>query len=131
MLNLYDVIYKLVNPIVDAYAEHYPSTKEKVYPYAEITFPTAAPNNEYSDLNLLQIDIWDNKSGQVEEIETITDNLVKTILQGKSNQIIKTNDMLIQIYKNNPFRSRLEDSDINIQRRELRFLVKLYERNVI
>ncbi|WP_254904711.1 hypothetical protein [Clostridium tyrobutyricum] len=90
-----------------------------------LTFPNIAPNNEYSDLNQLVIDIWNNKSGQVTEIETITDNLVKAL----NKKIINTGDMLIQIFKDIPFRLKLPDSDINIQRRELRFLVKLYERN--
>lgn len=90
-----------------------------------LTFPNVTENNRYSDLNQLQIDIWNNKSGQVAEIESIADNLVKTL----DKKIVKTNDMLIQIFKDKPFRLKLPDSDINIQRRELKFLVKLYERN--
>lgn len=90
-----------------------------------LTFPNSNPNNEYSDINQLVIDIWDNKSGQVEEIETITDNLVKVL----NKKIINNDDMLIQIFKDNPFRLKLPDPDINIQRRELKFLVKVYERN--
>lgn len=89
-----------------------------------LTFPNIKGNNEYSDLNQLVIDIWNNKSGQVAEIETITDNLVKAL----NKKIINTSDMLIQIFKDNPYRLKLPDSDINIQRRELRFLVKLYEK---
>ncbi|MCH3962690.1 MAG: hypothetical protein LKE46_00210 [Clostridium sp.] len=89
-----------------------------------LTFPNITANNEYSDLNQLQIDIWSNKSGQVAEIEAITDNLVKAL----NKKIINTGDMLIQIFKDNPYRLKLPDSDINIQRRELRFLVKLYEK---
>ncbi len=128
MLNLYDVIYNIINPIVDSYAEHYPSDKKKVYPFAEINFPSVSENNEYSDLNQLYIDIWDNKSGQVKEIETITDNLINAILQGKNTNTVKTTDMLIQFSKDKPFRVKLEDSDINIQRRELRFILKVYGR---
>lgn len=129
MLNLYDEVFYLINPVVDSYAEHYPIDKEteegeKKYPYAEFNFPNVSANNEYSDLNQLQIDIWNNKSGQLEEIETITDNLVKVL----NKKIIKTNNTLIQIFKDKPFRLKLPDSDINIQRRELRFLVKLYEK---
>ena len=90
-----------------------------------LTFPNITANNEYSDLNQLVIDIWNNKSGQVTVIETITDDLVKVL----NKKIINTGDMLIQIFKDTPFRLKLPDSDINIQRRELRFLVKLYERN--
>lgn len=92
-----------------------------------LIFPNVMANNEYSDLSQLQIDIWDNKSGQVEEIETITDNLVMAILQGRNTRNIITNNMVIQIYKDNPFRLKLPDPDINIQRRELKFLAKVYE----
>ncbi|MFL0251408.1 hypothetical protein ACJDT4_13375 [Clostridium neuense] len=93
-----------------------------------LTFPNVTQNNEYSDLNQLVIDVWNDKSGQVEEIETITDNLITAILQGKNTRIIKTENMLVQIYKDNPFRLKLPDPDVNIQRRELRFLIKLYEK---
>lgn len=146
MLSLYTVIYELVSPIVNAYYEHYPGGKEKVYPYAEISFPKVKPNNEYSSLNQLYIDIWDNKSEKVEEIETITDKLVDAIMNGSNTRIIKTDDMFIQInkdktyrldltdtdaniiYKDTIGRLELQDIDENIQRRELRFLIKLYER---
>ncbi|WP_243124386.1 hypothetical protein [Clostridium sp. AWRP] len=89
-----------------------------------LIFPNVSANNEYSDLNQLQIDIWNNKSGQVEEIETIADNLVKIL----DKKIIKTDSMLMQIFKDKPFRLKLPDPVINIQRRELKFLVKLYEK---
>ncbi|WP_254904600.1 hypothetical protein [Clostridium tyrobutyricum] len=44
MLNLYDVIFDIINPVVTAYTEHYPTDKEasengKKYPYAEFNFP--------------------------------------------------------------------------------------------
>lgn len=39
MLNLYDVIFEIINPVVNSYAEHYPIGEEKVYPYAEFNFP--------------------------------------------------------------------------------------------
>ena len=93
-----------------------------------LTFPNITQNNEYSDLNQLVIDVWNNKSGQVTEIETITDNLLTAILQGKNIRNIITNNMVIQIFKDTPHRLKLPDSDINIQRRELRFLIKLYEK---
>lgn len=39
MLNLYDVIFEIINPVVSSYAEHYPIEKTKEYPYAEFNFP--------------------------------------------------------------------------------------------
>lgn len=130
MLALYDIIYGLISPFVDTYADGYPKEKEvqegtKIYPYAEFSFSNSYPGNEYSDLNWLQVDIWDNKSGQVQEIETIADNIYKAL--NKVN--IKTDNVLIQIYRNTPCRLKLADPDVNIQRRELKFIIKTYERN--
>ncbi|ADZ19098.1 hypothetical protein BJV85_000102 [Clostridium acetobutylicum] len=143
------MIYEIVSPIVDSYYEHYPGGKEKVYPYAEISFPKVKANNEYSSLNELYIDIWDNKSEKIEEIENITDKLVQAIMNGLNTRIIKTDNMFIQINKDKTYRLDLTDTDANIiykdttnrlelqdideitQRRELRFLIKVYERKDI
>lgn len=130
MLNLYDVIYAQISSITDVYADQYPVDKlaqeeNIVYPYATFSFPNVLINNEWSDNNIMYIDIWDNKSGQVEEIETITDSIYKALNRVK----IMTEDMFIQIYRDNPFRLRLTDPDINIQHRQLHFIVKVYPKN--
>jgi hypothetical protein len=127
MLDVYTLIYNTLNPICNTYADHYPTTLEqedghKKYPYIEFSFPYAMPNNTFSDNNLLYVDIWDNKSGNIVGIETITDNAEKAL-----NRLQLNNDkMQICIYKNNPCRFPVPDTDINIQRRELRFIVKTY-----
>lgn len=122
MLDLYSQINNVLNPICITYADHYPATLTKVYPYIEFSFQYAMPNNTYSDNNLLYVDIWDNKSGSVVEIETLADKVEKAL-----NRLQINNDkMQICIYKNNPFRFPVPDTDINIQRRELRFIVKTY-----
>lgn len=123
MLNLYKEIYNLVRPIVSTYSEHYPIGKDKIYPYAEINIPNAVPGNEYANLNILQIDIWNNKSGQVQEIESITDSIYNILNKKK----VMTDDMLIQIYRFNPCRLKLDDEDPHIQRRQLKFICKTYE----
>lgn len=124
MLELYKVIEEELKPIVTAYAEHYPTTLEKVYPYVEYTLPYSNPNNTYSDNHLLYVDIWDNKSGSVVEIENITDKIEKAL-----NRLqINNETMQVCIYKNNPCRFPVPDTEINIQRRELRFICRVYEK---
>lgn len=124
MLELNDIIGNVIDSIVTAYADHYPTNKKKIYPYAEYSFPYSTPNNTYSDNISLYIDIWDNKSGSVVEIENITDKIEKAL-----NRLQINNDKLqLCIYKNNPCRFPLSDTDINIQRRELRFICKIYEK---
>lgn len=39
MLNLYDMVFSLISPVVASYAEHYPAEMTKKYPYAEFNFP--------------------------------------------------------------------------------------------
>ena len=124
MQELYDKIGELIGPIVTAYPEAYPTTLKKVYPYAEYKFPYETPNNTYSDNHLLYVDIWDNKSGSAIEIEDITDK-IETALNRLQ---INTDTMQLCIYKNNPCRFPIPDPDINIQRRELRFLCRVYKK---
>ena len=122
MMPLYDLILSLINPICPSFADHYPTTQTKVYPYVEISFPYVNPNNTYSDNVLLFVDIWDNQSGSVEEIETIAENIDKALNR------LKYNDDKIQlsIYKNNPFRYPITDVNVDLQRRQLRFVLKTY-----
>lgn len=129
MLNVYDSIIGIINPIVTCYADEYPQDLEaeeghKVYPYATVSFPFVIPNNEYSNNNLAYIDIWSNLH-QVAEVESLTDAVYKAL----NKTTIMKDDMFIQIYRNNPCRLNLNDPDINLKRRQLRFLVKTYEKN--
>lgn len=122
---IYDTICDLINPIVPTYADTYPPTEEKQYPYATITFPTITGNNEYSDNNLLQIDIWNNKSGDIREIEGIVDSIFKVLYK----RIINDNSKLLIINKATPWRLVFTDPDILIQRRQLKFIIKSYFNN--
>lgn len=131
MLNLYDYIIEEINPICECYSDEYPQDKEsaegkKVYPYCTISFPFAITNNEYSNNNLAYIDIWSNQHS-ITEVETLTDAIYKKLNKLK----IMKDDMYLQIFRNNPCRLNLNDSDpdINLKRRQLRFLVKTYEIN--
>ena len=119
---IYNTIFELINPICPTYADTYPPQEEKQYPYCTITFPTISENNEYSDNNMLQIDIWNNESGNIINIEKIVDSIYKALYK----QIINDKDKLLIINKATPWRLVFTDPDPLIQRRQLKFIVKSY-----
>lgn len=122
MLDLYTLIYSIINPICPCFADHYPEDDKKVFPYAEIKFPSALPNNTFSDNNLLEVDIWDDKGADIREIETITDNIHKALNRTQYNDMA----MNVSINRNTPHRLALPDPIIHIQRRELRYVATVY-----
>lgn len=122
MLELYTLIYNIVNPICPAFADHYPEGGKKVYPYAEIKLPNVIPNNSFSDNNLLEIDIWDNKGTDINEIESITNTIHAVLNRLQYNDSI----MNVSINRNTPYRLILPDPIIHIQRRQLRYVLTVY-----
>lgn|GEM_PF-1215675 len=141
MLDLYTLIYNQIMPIIvthnygfyspaqvydDAtcatYVDHYPEDQKKVYPYAEIKFPNSLPNNSFSDNNLLEVDIWDDKATDIREIEGITDAIHKALNRLQYNDAV----MNVSINRNTPHRLSLPDPIIHIQRRQLRYIVTAY-----
>lgn len=126
MLELYKILSNIIEPICTCYVDHYPTDQDgasKVYPYVEINFPNSLPNNSFSDNNLLEIDIWDNKDTDIREIEVITDAIHKEL--NRFHYIDAT--MQVSINRNNPYRLSLPDPIINIQRRQLRYIVTAYQ----
>ena len=125
MINLLD-IYKLINSKIEeicsnSFADYYPEEKKKIYPYVEFKFPSTQPNG-FSELNSLDIDIWNNKANDIFEIETITENIDKQL-----NKLQVNNEtMQLCIFRNNPYKLRINDPDIHIQRRQLRYILKVY-----
>lgn len=122
-------VKKLLSPIVICYANEYPPEKlkeegKKLYPHAIFSFQNAAPNNEYSDRFLLQIDLWNNKGGDASEIETLTDAVFHALNKKK----VMTDSLFFEIYRDTIFRLALPDPDVNIQRRQLKFIAKIYEK---
>ena len=122
-------VKKLICPIVTCYANEYPPEKlkedgKKLYPHTIFSFQNAAPNNEYSDRFLLQIDLWNNKGGDASEIETLTDAVFHALNKKK----IMTDSLFFEIYRDTIFRLSLPDPDVNIQRRQLKFIAKIYEK---
>jgi type I restriction-modification system DNA methylase subunit len=123
LLTLYEYINTKLTPLsIPFYADEYPKdlSENKVYPYVVFYFSNTSTEN-YADLNLLQIDIWNNKSTP-QEIETIADsidNIFKNLIEDNEN-------MFIKIYRNKPYHLKLDELNNGIQRRQLRYLAKAY-----
>lgn len=126
MLDVYAIIANIIEPICPCWVGHYPTDQNgesnKVYPYAEIKFPNILPNNTFSDNNLLEIDIWDNKDTDIREIEGISDSIHKEL----NFFNVDTDTCQISITRNTPYKLELPDPALNIQRRQLRYIVKVY-----
>ena len=130
MLELYKLLSNIIDPICPSFADHYPEdqldkngqTIPKAYPYVEIKFPNALPNNTFSDNNLLEVDIWDDKATDIREIEGITDAIHKELNRLQYNDAV----MNVSINRNTPHRLVLPDPIIHIQRRQLRYVAKVY-----
>lgn len=126
MLDVYSLLANMIEPICPCFVDHYPTDQDgkddKVYPYVEIKFPNILPNNSFSDNNLLEIDIWDNKDTDITEIEAITDSIHKKLNFFNTN----ATTFQVNITRNTPYKLELPDPIVNIQRRQLRYLVKVY-----
>lgn len=122
MLKLYALLSSIIDPICPSFADHYPEDEDKVYPYAEIKFPSVVPNNSFSDNNLLEIDIWDDKGTDIREIEGITDAIHAALNRLQHSDTA----MYVSINRNPPHRLGIPDPIIHIQRRQLRYIVTAY-----
>ncbi|MBU3098384.1 MULTISPECIES: hypothetical protein [Clostridium] len=123
MLELYEILSNIIEPICPCFVDHYPTTLDKVYPYVEISFPNVTPNNSFSDNNLLEVSIWHNLDTDIMAIETITDTIHK--LLNKTHYL--TSNMHVSINRETPHRIVLNDEMIGIQRRKLRYKVTIYK----
>lgn len=124
MLELYTLLSNIIDPICPSFADHYPEDETKVYPYVEIKFPNALPNNTFSDSNLLSINVWHNLGTDIKAIEVITDNIHKALNRLQYNDTF----MNVSINRNTPHRLTLDDPIIHVQRRELRYVVTIYNK---
>ena len=122
MLELYGLLAGIIDPICPSFADHYPEDDVKAYPYVEIKFPNALPNNSFSDNNLLEVDVWDDKATDIREIEGITDAIHKALNRLQYNDAV----MNVSINRNTPYLLNLPDPIIHIQRRQLRYIVTVY-----
>jgi len=126
MLELYALINSKIEPICSCYVDHYPEKEKKVYPYTEIRFPSVLPNDfcdgDLSDLNLLEIDIWDDKGTDITGIEQITNAVHKELKRFRFGD----EALYVSISANTPSRLSPPDPEIHIQRRQLRYIVTVY-----
>ena len=125
MLELYSLLSEIIEPICTSFVLHYPTEQNgetKVYPYCEIKFPNILPNNTFSDNSLLEIDIFNNKDTDIRDIEAISD-----LIHKKLNFFnVNTPTFQVSINRNTPYKIELPDPEINIQRRQLRYICKVY-----
>ncbi|HBV88314.1 MAG TPA: hypothetical protein DEF42_17115 [Desulfosporosinus sp.] len=128
MIDVYGLLANIIEPICPCWVGHYPTDQEgednKVYPYVEIKFPNILPNNTFSDKNLLEVDIWHNKDTDIREIEAIADSIHKELNFFNVN----AETYQLSINRNTPYRLTLPDPNIKIQRRQLRYIVKVYHK---
>lgn len=121
MLDLYKYVTSKLKSIgIKPYTDYIPS--EKTYPYVQFKFPNTLPNG-WGELNLLQIDIWDKNDSTV-QVENIVDNIDKIFSWLNET----TADFCIQVYRNNPYRLNIPDPDMEIRRRQLRYIIKIYRK---
>ena len=114
------VTSKLKSIGINPYTDYIPT--EKTYPYVQFQFPNVSPNG-FGELNLLQIDVWDKNISTV-QVETIADSIDKIF--NRLNDT--TTDFCIQVYRNNPYRLNIPDPDMEIRRRQLRYVIKIYRK---
>jgi hypothetical protein len=125
-MDLYALINSLIESIITTFVDHYPTDQEesaKDYPYAEINSPNISPNNSFSDKNNLTIDIWDDKDTDITEIEGLTDAIHKALNRFQYND----STIQVSINRDTPYRLKLVDPVLYIQRRQLRYIVTVYK----
>lgn len=131
MMDVYTLLYNMINPICECYVGHYPTMQlddngnqvPKVYPFAEINFPNISTNNSFSDNNLLEVDIWNNLDTDIRIIESLTDQI--HLVLNRFHYIDA--DMQVSINRETPYRLALPDEVIGIQRRKLRYKLTIYK----
>lgn len=97
-------------------------SSDKTFPYIQLQFPNSMPNG-FGELVLMQLDVWD-KSNSKATVESIADNIDKIF-----NRLNDTTaDFSLQIYRNTPYRFKIPDPDMEIRRRQLRYIIKIYRK---
>ena len=128
MLKLYELLSGIIEPICTCFVDHYPETEAKVYPYVEIKFPNVLSNDcadeDISDNNLLEVDVWNDKGTDITQIETISSAIHKELNRLQYNG----GSIYVSIRGNYPYRLSLPDPIMHIQRRQLRYIVTTYSK---
>ena len=121
MMDLLTFIY---NQIQSVYAKTYfeKAPQDTEYPYVVFHMPNASEMEVREDI-VLEVDIWTN-IGDIVELETITDNI-----DAKINRLLHLDtNFQCKIYRDNPYKLNIPDEDPIIDRRRLRYNIKLYRR---
>ncbi|MFL0361806.1 hypothetical protein ACH0BF_02155 [Pseudobacillus sp. 179-B 2D1 NHS] len=100
--------------------------KETSFPYIVFNFPSNNPSNSNAEDRILELDVWNQDKPNYDAL-TETENLTDQV-----ENIFKTlrhldEESLFIFTKLNRF--SLPDEDTSIERRQLRFLIKNYDRN--
>ena len=121
MMDLLTFIYNQIQSVhTKTYFEKAPQGTE--YPYVVYHMPNTSEVEVRED-TVLEVDIWTN-TGDIVELETITDNIDK-----KLNRLSNLDaNFQCKIYRDNPYKLSLTDEDPAIDRRRLRYNIKLYRR---
>lgn len=122
MLDLYEYIINKINNMIGIkpYTDFIPSSA--AYPRIQLQFGNGLPYG-HGELNLMQIDIWDKNHSKA-QVEAIADSIDKIFKRHNET----TNDFCVQIYRNNPYRLNVPDPDMEIRRRQLRYVIKIYRK---
>jgi len=123
MLEAYKLVKEQLSTLgIPTFAELYPLAlaDKKVYPYIVFNFPNTLSAN-FADVNLLEIDIWDNKTSII-EIET----LAKQVDDIFKNLMVTNESMFCNCFRNTPYRLKLDDETNGIQRRQMRYFCKCW-----
>lgn len=102
------------------------ATKDAIFPYVVVNLRTSTISEKNREDVILEVDIWDYARDSYDAfvtVEELTNRIDKFL---KDNRHIDNNQLLI-FQKIN--RLTLPDEDENIERRQLRYVVKYYDRN--
>ena len=121
MMDLLTFIYDQIQSVyAKTYFEKAPQSTE--YPYVVYHMPNTSEVEVRED-TVLEVDVWTN-TGDMVELETITDNIDK-----KLNRLSNLDaNFQCKIYRDNPYKLNIPDEDPIINRRRLRYNIKLYRR---
>jgi hypothetical protein len=118
-------VYELINTIlsdlgIEVYNEYIP--QDKPFPYIKFSCPSIGEGESYRQNILLYVDIWD-KNTDIINIENLSNEVDLRLNRVKSI----TDTMQISIYRDNLWKLSIPDEDLEIRRRRLVYIVKIYK----
>lgn len=95
-----------------------------IFPFAVFTTPSSFQGQDKTNNIILEIDLYDNKGNNIATLETYTKNVITAFHKA----IYKDAKMLLKFQLESQF--QIQETDEQIRRRKLNFLVKYYNREV-